>query len=80
MGGKILCIFLLSILYVLFGGAICPNSVEVRWLRISIIILWPLYLALTIVSIPFMLIWEFSKPTEQTDKEIKDFIKELSEF
>ena len=63
-------------LYILFGGAICPNSINNRIVRMLIILFWPLFICLTICSLPFRMLYEFSKPVEETDKELAEFIKE----
>ena len=62
-------------LYILFGGAICPNSIKNRIVRMLIILFWPLFICLTICSFPFRLLYEFSKPSEEIEKELNEFIR-----
>jgi len=61
-------------LYIIFGGAICPNSIENRILRTLIILFWPLFICLTICFCPFYMLYEFSKPAKQEEAELNEFI------
>lgn len=62
--GVIITFFLCMVCYIFFGGAICPNSINNRIVRMLIILFWPVYICLTICSLPFCMLYEFSKPNE----------------
>ncbi len=72
----IIAIIITFFLYILFGGAICPNSIKNRIVRMLIILFWPIFICLTVCSFPFYMLYEFSKPSEEIDKELEEFIKE----
>ena len=63
-------------LYILFGRAICPNSIKNRIVAMLIILFWPEFICFVICYLPFYMLYEFSKPAEETDKELAEFIKE----
>lgn len=72
----IFCMMILFFLYCLFGYAFCPNSLKIQWIRAIYIVFWPIGILLAILSFPFMMIYEFSKPPEVQEKELQEFIKE----
>ena len=71
----IISIILLFFIYLIFGYAFCPNSIKIQWIRAIYILTWPIMIIIRILAFPFMLIYEFSKPPKQIDKEINKFIK-----
>jgi len=71
-----ICMMLLFFIYCLFGYAFCPNSLKVQWIRVLYILFWPLGIAFDIITFPFYMLYEFSKPPEQIEKEWNEFIKE----
>lgn len=62
------CMMLLFFLYCLFGYAFCPNSLKAQWIRTLYIIFWPIVILMMILSLPFIMIYEFSK-TPKTSKK-----------
>ena len=72
----IFCFILILTFYILFGGAICPNDVTNKVSRIIFIMFWPLFICLGFLLFPISLLYEFSKPVKETDKELAEFIKE----
>ena len=64
----IFCMMLLFFLYCLFGYAFCPNSLKVQWIRALYILFWPIVILMMILSLPFIMIHEFSK-TPKTSKK-----------
>lgn len=60
---SIIGVIITFFLYILFGGAICPDSIKNRIVRMLIILFWPVFICLTICSFPFRMLYEFSKPT-----------------
>jgi len=74
--GAMICIMLLFFIYILFGYAFCPNDLKIQWIRAICILTWPLFIVIGILGIPFIMLYEFSKPPEVQDKELKEFIKE----
>ena len=74
--GCIIGIIVTFFLYIIFGGAICPNSIKNRIVRMIIILFWPIFICLVVCSSPFYMLYEFSRPTEETNKELEEFIKE----
>ncbi len=74
----IVCIVILMILYVLIGGGICPKVLENRWLRATVIILWPIYDVGLFLSTPIVLLVDFSKPQDQQDEELEEFMREVN--
>lgn len=64
----IFCMMLLFFLYCLFGYAFCPNSLKVQWIRALYILFWPIVILMMILSLPFIMIYEFSK-TPKTSKK-----------
>ena len=72
----IFCFILILTFYILIGGAICPNDVTNKISRMVFIIFWPLFICLAVLLFPIRLLYEFSKPVEQIDKELSEFIKE----
>ena len=73
----IVCIVFLIIFYVLIGGGIiCPKKLKNKWLRAIVIILWPIYVIGLFLSLPIIILADFSKPQDQQDKEFEEFMKE----
>lgn len=64
----IFCMMLLFFLYCLFGYVFCPNSLKVQWIRALYILFWPIVILMMILSLPFIMIYEFSK-TPKTSKK-----------
>lgn len=62
----IICLFLP--LYCLFGYLFCPNSLKVQWIRALYILFWPIVILMMILSLPFIMIYEFSKTPETSEK------------
>lgn len=62
-------------LYIIFGGAICPNDVTNKVSRMIFIMFWPLFICLAFLLFPIRLLYEFSKPTKQQEAELNEFIK-----
>lgn len=72
----VLAFVLISFMYVLLGGGLfCPDSVNNRFVRLMIILFWPVYFALVIVTLPLQLALSFSKTREEQDKELDEWIK-----
>ena len=82
-GDFILVVFaflLLSFIYVLLGGGLfCPDRVNNRFVRLMIILFWPVYVALVIVTLPLQLALSFSKTKEEQDKELDEWLKSVNE-
>lgn len=79
--GELICaiisIMVIFFLYCLFGYLFCPNSLKSQWIRALYILFWPLDIAINIIGFPFYMLYEFSKPSEQIEKEWNEFIKEI---
>lgn len=76
--GAIMCFILVLFLYILLGGAICPKRIENRFLRIILILLWPICIILAFISLPIIALVDFSKPWKQQEKELNDIINDIS--
>lgn len=63
----IICLFLP--LYCLFGYTFCPNSLKAQWIRTLYIIFWPIIILLMILSLPFIMIYEFSKTPKTSESK-----------
>lgn len=78
--GELICaiisIIAIFFLYCLLGYAFCPDSLKVQWIRALYILFWPIVIVLTLLSFPFIMIYEFSKPPEVQEKELNEFMKE----
>jgi hypothetical protein len=78
--GELICaiisIMAIFFLYCLLGYAFCPDSLKVQWIRALYILFWPIVIVLTLLSFPFIMIYEFSKPPEVQEKELNEFMKE----
>ena len=72
----IIAVLLLFFIYLIFGYAFCPNSIENHFARAMYILFWPIMIVIMIIIFPFVMLYEFSKPVEVQDKELKEFIKE----
>ena len=72
----IFCFILILVFYILIGGAICQNDVTNKMSRMIYILFWPLFICLGFVLFPIYLLYEFSKPVEETNKALAEFIKE----
>lgn len=64
----IFCMNFFLLLYCLLGYIFCPNSLKVQWIRALYILFWPIVILLMILSFPFMMIYEFSKTPETSEK------------
>lgn len=62
-------------LYIIFGGAICPNNITNKVSRIIFILFWPFFICLGFLLFPIRLLYEFSKSPKQQEKELNEFIK-----
>lgn len=71
----IICCWLLFFVYCIFGYAFCPD-VNNRFIRVICILFWPIMIILDILLFPIHLVYEFSKPKKEIEKEINEFIKE----
>lgn len=67
--GMIFALILCFILYILIGVGICPNSFKSHVWRFLTILFWPLFLILCFLSVPFILLFEFSKTQEEQDRD-----------
>ena len=76
--GACILFILLSFMYILFGYGFCPNSLKKQWERALYILFWPLIVVIGILLSPLIALYEFSKPTEIIDKELKEFIRKTS--
>lgn len=52
-------------IYFGLGGLICPNSLNNQWARAGVVAFWPIVLIVSILLIPFGILYEFSKPIEK---------------
>jgi glucan phosphoethanolaminetransferase (alkaline phosphatase superfamily) len=65
---------MLSFIYIAFGGFFCPTDIEKRWVAMLIIAFWPIYLALLIISLPFlMLYYESDEIVKKNKKKISNY-------
>ena len=71
----IFCYYLLFFVYCIFGYAFCPD-VNNRFIKVICILFWPIRIILCILLFPIYLVYEFSKPKKEIEKEIIEFIKE----
>ncbi len=76
--GTALGCFICLCFYILIGGVVCPNDIKTRFWRVLCIIFWPIWILSIILSIPYVLVCEFSKTPEESEKDMKEFIKELN--
>jgi len=52
-------------IYFGLGGLICPNSLNNPWVRGCVVAFWPIVLIVSILLVPFVILYEFSKPMNQ---------------
>lgn len=71
----IFCFILILTLYILIGGAICPNDVTNKVLRMIFILFLALLICLGFLLFPILLLYEFSKPSKQQEAELNEFIR-----
>jgi len=67
--GMVFALTLCFILYTMIGVGICPNGFRSRIGRFLTILFWPLFIVLCFLSIPFVLLFEFSKTPEEQDRD-----------
>ena len=64
--GMSFAIWLSLALYFVIGGIVCPDSLEQRWKRVVVCVLWPVYIAAHILFLPFrILIWMSKHPDDR---------------
>jgi len=71
----IISITLMFFIYLLFGYAFCPNSIENHFARVVYILFWPVMIVIMIIIFPFVMLYEFSKPIKVQEKELKEWIE-----
>lgn len=76
--GVYILFMLLSFMYILLGYGFCPNSLKEQWARALYILFWPLIFVICILLFPVISLYEFSKPADVQEKELKEFINKLN--
>jgi len=75
--GAIFVTVLLLFLYMLIGAGVCPNSFENHLVRALTILFWPVFLVLCFISMPFIILLEFSRTPEEQDKDYRDWYNSM---
>ena len=73
------CFIFFLFLYFAIGGAICPDAIKTHFVRGIITLLWPAWIVLLILAIPFGSLYEFSKTPEEREREVNEFIEEMKD-